>query len=78
MAKKSQKQNRKQAAQATRRRRGLIMGGALLVVVVCIGVFLMYNQSQSVALQLQGAVDNHYTKGMAGAAVVIKEFSDYA
>ena len=77
MAKKSRQRNRKNAATASRRR-GLIVGGAVLVVVVCVGAFLMYNQRQNVALQLQGAVDNHYTKGTAGAAVVIKEFSDYA
>ena len=77
MAKKSRQRNRKNAAKASRRR-GLIVGGAVLVVVICVGAFMMYNQRQNVTLQLQGAVDNHYTKGTAGAAVVIKEFSDYA
>jgi hypothetical protein len=76
MARKSRR-NPKKAAKAPRQR-GLIVGGAVLLAVVCVGAFLMYNQRQSVALQLQGAVDNHYTKGTAGASVVIKEFSDYA
>jgi hypothetical protein len=77
MAKKSRQRKRKSAAQASRRR-GLLLGGAVLGVVVCVGAFLMYNRRQSVAVQLQGTVDNHYTKGTAGASVVIKEFSDYA
>ena len=78
MAKRSQKKRKSAAKAKASRRRGLIVGGAVLVAVVCVGAFLMYNQRQSVALQPQGALDNHYTKGTAGAPVVIKEFSDYA
>ena len=62
----------------------LIIGGAVLAVVLGIGVVVKYNpglvhflQQRDLAPRLQGTGDKHYTQGTAGAAVVIKEFSDY-
>jgi hypothetical protein len=67
-----------QAAKSQPRwRQKLLLGGVLLVLVIGVGVFLRYRQQQSIAPRLQGAIENHYTRGTAGAPVVIKEFSDY-
>jgi hypothetical protein len=55
----------------------MLLGGAILVLVIGIGVLVRYRQQSSVAPRLQGAVENHYTRGTAGAPVVVKEFSDY-
>jgi hypothetical protein len=49
----------------------------MLVLVIGVGVFLRDRQQRSIAPRLQGAIENHYTRGTAGAPVVIKEFSDY-
>jgi hypothetical protein len=84
MAKKSR--NRKQRAAAPRQRsvvraggqrRRLMLGGLVLLLVVVTVVGLRFYQQRNLPLQLQGAVDNHYVRGTANAAVVIKEFSDY-
>lgn len=85
MAKKSR--NRKQRAAAPRpsgaarrasgQRRRLMLGGLVLLLVVATVVGLRSYQQRNLPLQLQGAVDNHYVRGTANAAVVIKEFSDY-
>ncbi|MCZ6872595.1 MAG: hypothetical protein O7G88_03545 [bacterium] len=75
-AKRQQAQQAQQAQQRQRRQR-LILGGAVLVLVIAIGIFMRYRQMSRLPLQLQGAIDNHYTHGVAGAAVVIKEFSDF-
>ena len=60
-----------------RRHQKMLLGGAILVLVIGIGVFVRYRQQSSMAPRLQGAVENHYTRGTAGAPVVVKEFSDY-
>jgi hypothetical protein len=55
----------------------LLLGGVVLALVVGVGVFMRVRQQQHIAPRLQGAIDNHYTRGTPGAPVVIKEFSDY-
>lgn len=72
----SKRQQARQGQQRQRRQR-MMLGGVVLALVIIIGVFVRYRQMSHVPLQLQGATDNHYTHGAAGAAVVIKEFSDY-
>jgi hypothetical protein len=58
-------------------RQRLLVGGIALVLVIGIGVFIRYRQQRMMPPRLQGAVENHYTRGTAGAPVVVKEFSDY-
>lgn len=58
-------------------RQKMLLGGVILVLVIGVGVFLRYRQQRSIPPRLQGAIENHYTRGTAGAPVVIKEFSDY-
>jgi hypothetical protein len=55
----------------------VLLGGGILVLVIALGAFLRYRQQSQIAPRLQGATDNHYARGTAGAPVVIKEFSDY-
>ena len=55
----------------------LIVGGAVLAVVLGVGGLVRFLQQRDLAPHLQGTGDKHYTRGTAGAAVVIKEFSDY-
>ena len=75
----SRRQQRQEAKQTqVRQRQRIILGGVILVLVIGIGVFIRYNQQHSLAPRLQGALDNHYTRGVAGAPVLVKEFSDYA
>jgi hypothetical protein len=62
---------------AARWRLKLLLGGAILVVALGIGAVVRYRQPANLSPQAQGAVDKHYTRGTAGAPVVIKEFSDY-
>ena len=64
-------------ASGNRRRQRLVLGGVILILVVAAGVALRSWQDRSVPLRLQGALENHYTKGVPGAPVVMKEFSDY-
>jgi hypothetical protein len=77
----SRRQQRREAEQkqASRRRQRqrMLLGGLVLVLVVGIGIAVRTIQQRNIPVRLQGAVDNHYTKGVAGAAVVVKEFSDY-
>jgi hypothetical protein len=69
---------RQQAAPRQQRwRQKTILGGVILVLVLGIGVFVRYRQQSQLPPRLQGAIDNHYTRGVAGAPVVVKEFSDY-
>ena len=69
---------RQQAQQAQQRRRQrMILGGIVLALVIGIVAFVRYRQYSQIPLQLQGSIDNHYTRGVAGAPVVIKEFSDF-
>jgi hypothetical protein len=55
----------------------MLLGGLVLVLVVGVGIAVRTIQQRNLPVRLQGAVDNHYTKGTTGAAVVVKEFSDY-
>jgi hypothetical protein len=69
---------RQQAAPRQQRwRQKTLLGGVILALVLGIGVFLRYYQQRQLPPRLQGAIDNHYTHGVAGAPVVVKEFSDY-
>ena len=82
MAKKSKTGNRKasgkgRASRATGQRQRLVLGGVVLLAVIAIVVGMQWSRKQSLPPRLQGATDGHYTKGVANAAVVIKEFSDY-
>jgi hypothetical protein len=54
-----------------------VIGGAVLAVVLGVGGLVRFLQQRDLAPHLQGTGDKHYTLGTAGAAVVIKEFSDY-
>lgn len=55
----------------------LVLGGVILALVLGVGGVVRFLQQRDLAPRLQGAVDRHYTRGTAGAPVVIKEFSDY-
>jgi hypothetical protein len=54
-----------------------MLGGVALLVVIGIVVGIRMSRQRSLPPQLQGAIEGHYTRGSANAAVVIKEFSDY-
>ena len=74
----SKRQQRQEAERRRgRRRRGMLLGGLVLVLVVGVGLAVRQVQQRNLPIRLQGAVDNHYTLGPPGAAVVVKEFSDY-
>lgn len=62
-----------------RRRRKWIIGGVVLVLVLGLGGLMRWRQQQGVVTQLQtvSSGSSRYTRGPAGAPVVIKEFSDY-
>lgn len=55
----------------------LMIGGAVLAIALGIGGLVRWLPQRDVSSRLQGAVEKRYTRGTAGAAVVIKEFSDY-
>lgn len=59
------------------RQKPVLLGGVILALVLGIGLFVRYRQQSQLLPRLQGAIDNHYTRGVAGAPVVVKEFSDY-
>ncbi len=71
------KSRRSNANPAAKRRQKLILGGVILVLVLAAGVAIRSWQQRNLPLRLQGALDNHYSKGVPGAPVVMKEFSDY-
>jgi len=72
------RQQPSQAALAQRRWRfKLMIGGVILALALGVGGVVRFLQQRDLAPRLQGAIDNHYTRGTAGAPVVIKEFSDY-
>ena len=71
------KSRRSRHGSSGNRRQRLVLGGVILILVVAAGVALRSWQDRSVPLRLQGALDNHYAKGVQGAPVVMKEFSDY-
>src|SRR5215471_2220681 len=69
---------RPRTAVAQRRwRRKLVLGGVIVVLALGIGAAVRFWQQRDLAPRLQGTVDQHYTRGVVGAPVVIKEFSDY-
>jgi len=70
-------QSTKQAIAPRRWRLKLVIGGAVLAVALGVGGLVRFLQQRDLAPRLQGTGDKHYTLGTAGAAVVIKEFSDY-
>ena len=55
----------------------LVIGGVVLAVALGVGGLVRFLQQRDLAPRLQEAGDKHYTLGTAGAAVVIKDFSDY-
>lgn len=55
----------------------LVIGGAVLAIALGIGGLVRWLHQRDLSPRLQGTVEKHYTRGTAGAAVVIKEFSDY-
>ena len=65
------------AAASRRWRLKLFIGGAVLVLALGVGGIVRFLQQRDLAPRLQETVDNHYTRGTAGAPVVLKEFSDY-
>jgi hypothetical protein len=71
------KQNTQQAVTSQRWRQKMLLGGALLVLGVVLGVGVRYWYQSRIPPRLQGAIENHYTRGVAGAPVVVKEFSDF-
>ena len=71
------KSRRPNANPPVKRRQKLILGGVILILVLAAGVAIRSWQQRSLPLRLQGASDNHYSKGAPGALVVMKEFSDY-
>ena len=86
MAKKSKaraqtfrpRQQPTQEALAQRRwRLKLVIGSVVLAVALGVGGLVRFLQQRDLAPRLQGTGDKHYTRGTAGAPVVIKEFSDY-
>jgi hypothetical protein len=54
-----------------------VLGGIILALVVGGALAGRWWQYHNLPPRLQQAVDNHYTRGVAGAPVVMKEFSAY-
>ena len=71
------KARRANANPSAKRRQKLILGGVILILVLTAGVTIRSWQQRNLPLRLQGALDNHYSKGVPNAPVVMKEFSDY-
>ena len=71
------KSQRSNTSPAAKRRQKLILGGVILVLVLAAGVTIRSWQQRNLPLRLQGALDNHYSKGAPDAPVRMKEFSDY-
>ena len=71
------KSRRSNANPAAKRRQKLILGGVFLLLVLAAGVTIRSWQQRNLPLRLQGALDNHYSKGTPDAPVMMKEFSDY-
>jgi len=55
----------------------LVLGGVILALALGIGGVVRFLHQRDLAPRLQGVVDRHYTRGVAGAPVLIKEFSEY-
>ena len=71
------KSRQSRQGQSGRRLQKLVVGGVILILVVAAVAAIRSWQQRTVTLHLQGAVGNHYAKGVPGAPVVLKEFSDY-
>ena len=71
------KSRRSNVNPVARRRQKLVLGGLIVLLVLAAGVAIRSWQQRNLPLRLQGALDNHYSKGVPGAPVVMKEFSDY-
>lgn len=72
-----QPRSTQQTAARRRWRFKLVVGGVILVLALGVGGVVRFLQQRDLVPRLQGAVDRHYTRGTAGAPVVMKEFSDY-
>lgn len=64
-------------AKSPRRRVQLVLGGVILAVALGVGVWVRSGTDTPPSTPAPVAGDKHYTRGPAGAPVVIKEFSDY-
>jgi hypothetical protein len=64
-------------SKARRRRHPVLIGGAILALVLGVGITARWLLYRQVPVHLQGAVEGHFTRGVAEAPVVVKEFSDY-
>ena len=71
------KSRRPNANPSAKRRQKIMLGGVILILVLAAGTAIRSWQQRNLPLRLQGALDNHYSKGVPGAPVVMKEFSDY-
>ena len=60
-----------------RQRLKLVLGSVILALVLGVGGLVYWQHQRDLSPRLQGVVDGHYTRGVAGAPVVIEEFSDY-
>ena len=60
----------------TQRQRWLL-GGVILALVLGLGAGVRFFMFSNLPLHSEGTVEDHYSRGPTGAAVVIKEFSDY-
>jgi hypothetical protein len=58
-------------------RHKFFLGSVILLFVVSIGIFVRYGLWYPGTPHLVGAIENQYRRGVAGAPVMIKEFSDY-
>ena len=65
------------AAQRRRRMKKFVVGGVLVLLVLGIGGLVRWLQQRGVVTELHSVGSSRYTRGPAGAPVVIKEFSDY-
>jgi hypothetical protein len=74
---RSQPSSSQQVLAQRRWRRKLVLGGVILALALGVGVGVRFVQQRALSPRLQGVVDRHYTRGTAGAPVVMKEFSDY-
>lgn len=72
-----QRPARNGASRTASRRKKLFTGGMIVAAVLALGIGYRLFMQRNLGIRLQGTVDGHYTKGTAGAPVVIKEFSDF-
>src|SRR5574341_95258 len=53
----------------------LVLGGVILALALGVGGIVRFLHQRDVTPRLQGTVDGHYARGIAGAPVVLKFFS---